>query len=654
MVHRILAAGLGACGVALGVAAASGSEKADLKKDIDRAIQRGVIYLKKHQTKQGSWPVGNQSDKQATPPNQLDGSEWVLGATALAGLTLLECGTPAKDLVVQKAAAFVRTGSIPATGTYSLSLSIMFLDRLGEAADIPLLESMTVRLLAGQDPAGGWTYYCPEISKEEKRRLAKVIEQRDEWVRKGGVPKKREAKLRTVKDLPKEITSQLMQISRHAGSAGNRDSGGGDNSNTQFAILALWISHRLGFPVHDALRRTDWHFRGSQENNGGWGYYSGFEGRGVKLRITTATMTCAGLLGLGLGHGAATLKTKEKNPKAGPATNPDKDRAIKKGLVALGTTIGEPTGGKWDKVPLFRDKGQKGGRTYYYLWSLERVAMAYGLDRIGTKDWYSWGAEILVANQGDDGSWIGSYYEGNADTCFALLFLGRSNLAPDLTAFLKGRIKKAGETALTAGGVGGDKLVQGELGKGLKTGIGAQPDPADRREGAGTSKKPRVIQASPEEQDRQITRLSNEFVRASGDDQEKLLAKLKESKGVVYTEALAGSIPLLKGAMKARARDALAGRLTRMSVDTLRDKLKDECLEIRRAAALACARKKSRAHIPDLIALLEDSELPVALAAHQALKDLTGQDFGPEADATRAERKEAVAQWKAWWKKRNE
>jgi hypothetical protein len=373
--------------------------------------------------------------------------------------------------------------------------------------------------------------------------------------------------------------------------------------------------------------------------------------RGRRFTFTTAAMTCAGLLGLGMGHGAVNLKAREKNPKAGPATNPDKDVAIKGGLVALASTIGEPTGGEWDKV---QSLAGKAGKTYYFLWSLERVAMAYGLEKIGNKDWYSWGAEILVANQAVNGSWIGAYAEGGVDTSFALLFLCRSNLAPDLTTALKGRIKKAGETALTAGGVGGAKLVKDRLGKGLEPGIGAKPDPAESGNKAGTRKKPRLIQDSPEAQDREINRLSNEFVRAAGDDQEKMLTKLKTSKGVVYTEALAGSIPLLKGSIKTKARDALAGRLTRMSADTLRDKLKDDNLEIRRAAALACALKKSKGHIPDLIGLLEDPEVPVALAAHQALMDLTGKDFGPEADATRAERKEAVSKWKAWWKKRDE
>src|SRR5205823_11670450 len=96
------------------------------------------------------------------------------------------------------------------------------------------------------------------------------------------------------------------------------------------------------------------------------------------------------------------------------------------------------------------------GDIYYFLWSVERVAVAYGLKTIGNRDWYEWGSKYLLDNQGKDGGWVGRY-EGGVDTCFALLFLRRANLAVDLSARLKG-VKDPGERNLRAGGVGGDKL----------------------------------------------------------------------------------------------------------------------------------------------------------------------------------------------------
>jgi hypothetical protein len=43
----------------------------------------------------------------------------------------------------------------------------------------------------------------------------------------------------------------------------------------------------------------------------------------------------------------------------------------------------------------------------------------------------------------------------------------------------------------------------------------------------------------------------------------------------------------------------------------------------------------------------------VARAALAALKDLTGQNLGPGADASRAEREEAIGKWKDWWAKQS-
>jgi len=68
----------------------------------------------------------------------------------------------------------------------------------------------------------------------------------------------------------------------------------------------------------------------------------------------------------------------------------------------------------------------------YYLWSLERVAVTYNLRTIGGKDWYAWGAPIILANQQADGSWS-DRFPGVPDTCFALLFLNRANVVQDLT-----------------------------------------------------------------------------------------------------------------------------------------------------------------------------------------------------------------------------
>jgi hypothetical protein len=78
-------------------------------------------------------------------------------------------------------------------------------------------------------------------------------------------------------------------------------------------------------------------------------------------------------------------------------------------------------------------KGMEGGRNYCFLWSLERMAVVYDVKTIGKRDWYRWGAELLLqrAKANPVNLWQGEY--DIADTCFAILFLKRANVAEDLT-----------------------------------------------------------------------------------------------------------------------------------------------------------------------------------------------------------------------------
>jgi hypothetical protein len=217
------------------------------------------------------------------------------------------------------------------------------------------------------------------------------------------------------------------------------------------------------------------------------------------------------------------------------------------------------------------------------------------------------------------------------DSCFALLFLARANLARDLTARLKGRARDPGEVALRSGGVGGGGLLRPGLTPG--TGPGGRP---------GTGEE--------EDLEAQAARLSMQLLLAPAGQQENLLEQFKQAKGVAYTQALAVAIPQLARVVQGPARDALAERLSRMTAATLRGRLKDTDAELRAAAARACAARDDPTLAPELIALLQDAEPWVARTAHTALKVLSGgQDFGPPGNATPAERAEAVAAWKKWW-----
>jgi hypothetical protein len=363
---------------------------------------------------------------------------------------------------------------------------------------------------------------------------------------------------------------------------------------------------------------------------------------------STAAMTCAGLLGLAVGHGAAADVAKSRDPKAGPR-DATKDPRIQAGLLALSTAVGHPVGWKGDGVRAGIPGA--GGKAYYFLWSLERVAVAFKLDTIGKKKWYDWGAEILLANQQRDGSWQGEYGGYGVDTCFALLFLRRSNLVRDLSASI--RLSDPGVKVLKGGGFGG-KSLKGIPDRLAPTGIGEKGKKAPARKGPPTGKKgppertrPTPAPTGPAER---VARLGKELARASGERADALLRELRAGKGGAYTDALVDAISRMEGEGKRKAREALADRLARLRAASLRAYMKDEDAELRRAAALACTAKRSQEYVPDLIRLLNDRESLVERAAHAALKELTGKDFGPPAGATRAERARAIARWLAWWK----
>lgn len=597
------------------------------KTAIERAVERGVAALKRGQRPDGTWANYEQ------------------GSTALVGLTLLECGLPASDPVVRAAVKTTRGAAPSLTGTYALALSVLFLDRLDDPADTPLIESMLVRLLAGQTGAGTWTYTCPVINATpDGTRVLRGGRNLRELPAKGK---------RGVTDLPPELQAQLAALARVQAANAANTAMTGDNSNTQFATLALWVGRRYGVPTQGALLRVSQFFRATQNADGGWGYNAG--------SASTATMTCAGVLALVCGHGAA-LDIKKSRDASITREDVSKDIALRAGLLSLSTAVGVPLGWRGD-TPRPAIIQSASGKAYYYLWSLERVCLALDLDLIHKRDWYHWGAELLVANQMPDGTWQGDYTSyGNADTCFALLFLRKTNLVRDLTAGvgLKGEAR-----VLRAGGPVGDDPKLARVRPLSPSGIDAPGREATRSRPATTTpdrpllREPRVPDAASSRVERPApgesepaARLADALTRAPAGERPALLARLRDGKGVAHTEALLGAIARLDAAGRNEARHALAERISRMKDKTLSGYLGDADAELRRAAVLAVAARDERALIPQVIVLLDDRDGQVRRAAHVALKQLTGLDFGPPANAGSAERKTAVAAWQRWWQAR--
>jgi hypothetical protein len=406
------------------------------QRKINKAIQRGVAYLK-NRLLDGSqlYSSGDNRGGGANP-----------GAVALAGLTLLECGTSADDPAVQQALKSVRGQARQLTFTYSISLAILFLDRFNnpkerkvDANDRELIKNMALRLIAGQNRNAGWGYYCDVLTSYSEQNLLKQL---------------------------REDNFQPGTFSGSGGLLKDRD----DNSIGQFATLALWAARKHGVPVRPCLQPVEARYRPRQRGDGSWQYNE-------MVPFARDTSTCAGLIGLAVARGVEA----EAQPSQGkpPADDITRDPAVQNGLRYLANIIGKTQNlseaeqtrrrqhterierlmrqmeaapdlmtkqrlalelRQLDWAPSLRGiyiDGDNWG-DLYFLWSLERMAVIYDLKLIEGKDWYAWGSDIIVSNQEDDGSWS-ERFPGVPDTCFALLFLRRANIVKDLTDKLRER-----------------------------------------------------------------------------------------------------------------------------------------------------------------------------------------------------------------------
>lgn len=520
--------------------------------EIKAAVDRGQKYLIASQLADGSWPrVGGMVDPAPT-------SGFSVGITALAGLALAESGIRDSHNSVRGAAGFLERNTPDCNETYSLGTAILFYDRVTTANSRARIQTLASRLNAGQQN-GTWGYLCP---------------------------------------------------SRGAG-------GHVDNSNAQFAVLGLLAAYRRvpAVKTAESLSKAAQHFRGCQNSDGGWAYFA------RESEKSSGSMTAAGLLGIATQHGvSATLKATsgsvDKTPAEPLVADPLADPAVKAGLryleqllmrhanTDLPRTAQEELANSQVPDKLLAD--------IYFFWSVERTAVLYGIDRIGEVDWYTWGADKLIKAQRPDGSWYDSWgsTSGITGTCFALLFLARSNPAPGLTATLAEKTKES-----QAGRSG------------------------------SSSARLQAVDAATDGAEKLLAALE----QADDQQREKILQQLHDGKGGEYSDSLAKAVNRLSGPWRERAHMALVSRLTRMTAATLKARIDSEDLQTQLAAIKAAARKGDRELIGDIIEQYLSPHDLVRQAARDALKTLSGEDFGPAANAGRVEFLVAHKKWKAWW-----
>lgn len=210
--------------------------------------------------------------------------------------------------------------------------------------------------------------------------------------------------------------------------AGNSTKGGwsyssargrADNSNTQFAMLALHEAERAGVKVQDQtwqLALNYWTQPGMQGPTGGFGYEKGHPESG--------SMTCAAIASLIIArdrlHPGDAAVVDGRIECCG---NQKSDDPLDKALAWMGRHFSVTR----------NPSSEPGGSVnwlLYYLYGMERVGRMSGQRFLGEHDWYREGSEHLVEMQKAtlNGSWQGVGFVENdpvVATSLALLFLSK-------------------------------------------------------------------------------------------------------------------------------------------------------------------------------------------------------------------------------------
>src|SRR5207249_3530648 len=229
---------------------------------------------------------------------------WVAG---LVGLTLLACGVPADDPQVAAIIGRVRSEAPNLRTTYDLAVSIWLLDQLDQPSDRDLIRTMALRLVAGQGPAGGWDYNCDLLSREQEQQLLAALEQPVQP---------------PDKEQPPRGAGLFPVLNYQPGQPVNKGGRVGDNSNTQFAVLGLWVAQKHGVPVQRSLTFAEARYRSSQLPTGGWSYSWGQDN-------WQDSMVCSGLVGLAAGKGAQPGEAGKDKVVGDLAKDPQIEKALK-------------------------------------------------------------------------------------------------------------------------------------------------------------------------------------------------------------------------------------------------------------------------------------------------------------------------------------
>ena len=201
--------------------------------------------------------------------------------------------------------------------------------------------------------------------------------------------------------------------------------GGGDNSNSQFALLALHEAYRVGVVVRpQTWRLAKEYWEGCQNPDGSWGYWKGRPG--------TGSMTCAGIASMIIVNDKVyPTDAKVVGGRVHCCNRSElEDDHVRSAVGWLSRNFRVTA----NPGPYPKQWG------LYYLYGLERVGRLTAQRFIGRHDWYREGADYL-ANDEIAGAnyWRGIGHAENNDliaTSLSLLFLSKGR-RPVLIAKLR-------------------------------------------------------------------------------------------------------------------------------------------------------------------------------------------------------------------------
>ncbi len=278
------------------------------------------------------------------------------GCTALATLALLNAGVPVEADHVKRALTYLR--GLESPNTYIRALQIMVFAEAGQIEDRARIRSNVRWLLDARNfdkgKLTGWGYTMRELG------------------------------------------------------------GSSDNSNTQYALLGLWMGKQAGVEIEREVWESirEFYLR-TQEINGGWAYSVQRPLGGPRLTMTTAGLSGLLISGMELNTGREKIGLDGKAVGCGIY---EENKPLAKALNWINTHFSA------------KDSGDPLNVLYYNLYGLERTGRLTGQRFFGDHDWYREGCQFLVGEQRENGSWHSTQLleQGNVvPTSFALLFLSK-------------------------------------------------------------------------------------------------------------------------------------------------------------------------------------------------------------------------------------